>query len=88
MIVTNFLFLQATKTMIPTIFFFFVNVRMLGLTNSTWILIVTIQEIEQNQMQDMKKIGFSSQKNNIFYYVSLEDLLFEKQKKIVLVQIK
>ena len=32
-------------------------------------------------MQDMKKIRFSSQKNNIFYYVSLENLLFEKQKK-------
>ena len=47
-----------------------------------------IQEIKQNQMQDIKKIGFSSQENNIFYYVSLEDLFFEKQKKIVLVQIK
>ena len=47
-----------------------------------------IQELKQNQMQDIKKIGFSSQKNNIFYYVSLEDLLFEKQKKIILIQIK
>ena len=47
-----------------------------------------IQGIEQNQMQDMKKIRFSSQKNNIFYHASLEGLRFEKQKKIVLVQIK
>ena len=60
---------------------FFVNVRMLGIINSTWILIVTIKEIEQNQMQDMKKKRFSSQKNNIFYHTSLEDLLFWRIKK-------
>ena len=58
------------------------------MTNSTWILIVTIEGIEQNQMQDMKKLGFSSYKNNIFYHAWLESLFFEEQKKIVLVQTK
>ena len=60
---------------------FFVNVRMFGMTNSTWILIVTIEGIEQNQMQDMKKPRFSSHKNNIFYYARLESLFFEEQKR-------
>ena len=58
------------------------------MTNSTWILIITIEGIEQNQMQDMKKPRFSSHKNNIFYYVRLKSLFFEEQKKIVLVQTK
>ena len=47
-----------------------------------------IQGIEQNQMQDMNKIGFSSKKNNIFYHANLEGLFFEEQKQIVLVQTK
>ena len=58
------------------------------MSNSTWILIVTIEGIKQNQMQDMKKSGFLSHKNNIFYHARLENLFFQEQKKIVLVQTK
>ena len=61
---------------------------MLRITNRTWILIVTIEGIEQNQMQDIKKTGFSSHKNNIFYHARLESLFFKEQKKIVLIQTK
>ena len=32
-------------------------------------------------MQDMKKLGFSSHKNNIFYHARLESLFFEEQKE-------
>ena len=49
--VTNFYFLKQLKKNHN----FFVNVRMFGMTNSIWILIVKIEGIEQNQMQDMKK---------------------------------
>ena len=34
--------------------------------NNTWIIIITIQRIEQNQIQDMKKTEFSSHKKTYF----------------------
>ena len=73
------MFFQTIQTMIFIIFF--VNVRMVGMTNSTWILIVTIEGIEQNQMQDMKKTGFSSHKNNIFYHASLKTCFLKNKRR-------
>ena len=64
MIVTNFYSFKQLKQLFPQIVF--VNVRIFVITNSTWILIVTIQRIEQNQMQDMKKTKFSCHKITYF----------------------
>ena len=47
-LVTNFYFFKQLKQWFLQKKKNFVNVRMFGMTNSTWILIVTIEGIEQN----------------------------------------